>query len=66
MRDRLVSTKDGSSQIGKERDRYQQRMAATRLGGCGLGKVGVGLPKWGLGYMGRWVAWMWIGAHEGR
>ena len=38
----------------------------ARLGGCGLGKVGVGLPKWGLGYMGRWVAWIWIGAHEGR
>ena len=23
----------------------------TRLGGCGSGKVGVGLPKWGLGYV---------------
>ena len=23
----------------------------TRSGGCGLGKVGVGLPKWGLGYV---------------
>ena len=30
-----------------------------------LDRVGVGLPKWRLGYVSRWVAWMWIGAHEG-
>ena len=25
--------------------------SGTRSGGCGLGKVGMGLPKWGLGYV---------------
>ena len=56
---------DSGGQIGKERDQYQRRTVTARSGGCGLGKVGVGLPKWELGYMGRWVAWMWIGAHGG-
>ena len=60
--------------IRKVRSRYQWRTAAARSrkreigtdgGGRQLDRVGVGLPKWGLGYGGRWVAWMWIGAHEG-
>ena len=25
--------------------------SGVRSGGCGSGKVGVGLPKWGLGYI---------------
>ena len=64
-RERSISTKDDGGQIGKERERYQRRMAAARLGGCGSGKVGMGLPKWGLGYVSRLVAWMWIEAHRG-
>lgn len=56
---------DGGGQIGKERDQYKRRIAVARSGGCGSSKVGVGLPKWGLGYVGRWVAWMRIGAHGG-
>ena len=38
-RKRLVSTEDCSSQIGKERDRYQRRTVATRSGGCGFGST---------------------------
>ena len=26
-------------------------LGGARSGGCGSGKVGVGLPKWGLGYV---------------
>ena len=49
-------------------------MAATRSGGCGSGKVDVGLLKWGLGYMGsldedrsswRRVAWMMAEVDDG-
>ena len=65
MRDRLVSTEDCGGQIRKKRDWYQRRTTAASSGRCGSGKVGVGLLKWGLGYVGRWVAWMWIEAHGG-
>ena len=65
MRDRSVSIEDCGGQIRKERDWYQRRTTAARSGRCGSGKVGVGLLKWGLGYVGRWVAWMWIEAHGG-
>ena len=60
--------------IRKVRSWYQWRTAAARSrkreigingGQRQLDRVGVGLPKWVLGYVGRWVAWMWIGAHGG-